>query len=142
MSSNHADLLRTWATEYPFELYLDGVVVRGRADVIYDVGADGEPENLVLVDYKTASGIGNPLQLQVYTEAGRREGLAIQGAYIQDMSDQSRIDLDVTSAALSGAQADVVTAAKSLRSGDYSPNPSQTLCSRCDVRLICKAAVK
>ena len=141
VSSNHADLLRTWATEYPFELYLDGVVVRGRADVIYDVGADGEPENLVLVDYKTASGIGNPLQLQVYTEAGRREGLAIQGAYIQDMSDQSRIDVDVSSAALTGAQADVVTAAIALRSGDYSANPSKPLCSRCDVRLICKAAV-
>src|SRR4051812_3191346 len=47
------EFLRTWATERPFELYLDGIVVAGRADVIYD-DHDGVPENLAIVDYKTA----------------------------------------------------------------------------------------
>ena len=45
---------RTWATERPFELYLDGVVVSGRADVIYDEH-DGVIDNLAIVDYKTAT---------------------------------------------------------------------------------------
>ena len=74
VNEHQDDLLRTWATERPFELYLDGVVVSGRADVIYDEH-DGVPENLAIVDYKTSTGGAiEPLQLQVYADAGRREG--------------------------------------------------------------------
>lgn len=142
VSKNHADLMRTWATEYPFELYLDGVVVRGRADVIYDAGENGEPENLVLVDYKTASDIGNPLQLQVYMEAGRREGLTVQGAYIHDMSSGNRQDIPVDAASLGGAQDVVVTTAKALRAGEFTPKPEKSKCARCDVRNMCRAALK
>lgn len=140
VASHHADLLRTWATEYPFELYLPGVVVRGRADVIYDEGAGGEAENLTLVDYKTASGIGNPLQLQVYTEAGRREGLTVQGAFIHDMSDGTRNPVPVDDAALVTANRVVIASAASLRSGDFSPTPEESKCRRCDVKAICKVA--
>lgn len=135
-----SDLLRTWATEYPFELYLDGVVVRGRADVIYDEGPEGSVSNLSLVDYKTASGIGNPLQLQVYTEAGRREGLAVGHAFIEDMSDAQRLNVDVTPSALAAARALVVRTAEGLRAGNYAPSPERTKCDACDVRLICRAA--
>lgn len=139
---NHQDdLLRTWATEYPFELYLPGVVVRGRADVIYDEGAGGEAENLTIVDYKTATGIGNPLQLQVYIEAGRREGLTLEGAFIHDMSDGSRSNVPVDAVALDTAKNIVVTSAASLRAGDYAPKPEVSKCTHCDVKSICKVAL-
>ena len=36
VNDHQDDLRRTWATERPFELYLPGIVVSGRADVIYD----------------------------------------------------------------------------------------------------------
>ena len=49
------EFLRTWATERPFELYLDGVVVSGRADVVYD-DHNGMPQHLAIIDYKTATG--------------------------------------------------------------------------------------
>ena len=55
VNEHQDDLLRTWATERPFELYLDGVVVSGRADVIYDEH-DGVIDNLAIVDYKTSTG--------------------------------------------------------------------------------------
>ena len=54
--------------------------------MIYDDGGDA-PENLVIVDYKTATdGAPDPLQLQIYTDAGRRAGLTVQGALIRDMT--------------------------------------------------------
>lgn len=66
------DLLRTWATERPFELYLDGVVVSGRADVIYDEH-NGQVGSLAIVDYKTATGDQvEPWQLQIYADAGEQ----------------------------------------------------------------------
>ena len=88
VNEHQDDLTRTWATERPFELYLDGVVVSGRADVIYDEH-DGVIENLAIVDYKTSTGGAiEPLQLQVYADAGRREGLTVGGAFIHDMASE------------------------------------------------------
>ena len=92
------DLQRTWATERPFELYLPGVVISGRADVIYDEH-DGRPDNLAIVDYKTSTGGSiEPLQLQVYVEAGRREGLTVDAAFIHDMGTTTRHDVPVSDA--------------------------------------------
>ena len=52
VNEHQDDLTRTWATERPFELYLDGVVVSGRADVIYDEhdGVDRQPRDRRLQD--------------------------------------------------------------------------------------------
>ena len=140
VTEHTSDLLRTWATEYPFELYLDGVVVRGRADVIYDEAADGSPSRLTLVDYKTATGIGSPMQLQVYAEAGLREGLAVDNAFIEDMSAGERQLVPVDAGALAGAQSTVIAAAASLRAGDFTSKPEKAKCGLCDVRLICAAS--
>lgn len=140
--NHHQDqLLRTWATERPFELYLPGVVVNGRADVIYDEGGGG-PENLVIVDYKTATdGAPDPLQLQIYTDAGRREGLDVRGAVVHDMTlPEYPFVVDVSTEALSVAEAVVITRAEALRQRDFTPTPEKQKCRRCDVRTICKAA--
>lgn len=138
----HQDqLLRTWATERPFELYLPGVVVSGRADVIYDDGG-GAPENLVIVDYKTATdGAPDPLQLQIYADAGRREGLTVQGALIHDMTAPDKpFTVDVSDQKIADAEVVVTTRAEALRQRDFTPTPDKVKCRRCDVRTICKAA--
>ncbi len=139
--ADHAgDLLRTWATERPVELYLDGVVVRGRADVIYD-GDGSKPGNLVLVGYKTSTGGGvEPLQLQVYADAGRREGLTVQAAYVHDMATAQRHAVAVDDGSVRAAEAIVQDAASRLREQDFAPRPDATKCSRCDVRRICAAS--
>lgn len=135
-----SDLERTWATEHPFELYLPGVVVSGRADVIYDQH-DGQPDHLAIVDYKTSTGGAiEPLQLQVYVQAGRREGLTVDAAYVHDMSTATRHDVPVSHADIASAEATVIATAASLKSRDFTPAPELAKCRACDVRKVCGAA--
>ncbi len=134
------DLLRIWDVERPFELYLPGVVVSGRADVVYDEH-DGVPANLAIVDYKTSTG-GNiePLQLQVYADAGRREGLTVGGAFVHDMGTTTRHSVPVDEATLAKAESVVVATAVSMRERDFTPLPEVAKCRSCDVRTVCSAA--
>jgi ATP-dependent DNA helicase UvrD/PcrA len=136
-----ADLHRVWETERPFELHLDGVTVTGRADVILD-REGGIPTALAIVDYKTATHgeTGDyALQLQVYTDAGRREGLDVQAAYVHDLKAASREPIPVEPAAISQAEAVVSEAAARIRAREYGPNPGLR-CRRCEVRTICASA--
>ncbi len=134
------DLRRTWATERTFELYLPGVVVSGRADVIYDE-VDGQPNNLAIVDYKTSTnGEVEPLQLQVYADAGRREGLTVGRAFIHDMSTTTRHEVIIDAPALATAEAQVVATAQALKERDFSPKPELSKCRACDVRSVCRSA--
>src|SRR5205823_3550424 len=74
------DLHRVWAVERPFSLHFGDATIDGRADVILD--ESGIEEWLSIVDYKTAADAHerHEFQLRVYTEAGRREGLAVERA--------------------------------------------------------------
>ena len=98
------DLHRVWETERPFELHLDGVTVTGRADVILD-HEGGVPTALAIVDYKTST-IGevgdHALQLQVYSDAGRREGLDVRGAYVHDLKAAERSPVPVDPGSVDG----------------------------------------
>lgn len=136
-----ADLYRVWETERPFELHLDGVTIAGRADVILD-HEGGAPNGLAIVDYKTST-IGDvhdhALQLQVYADAGRREGLDVRGAYVHDLKAASRDPVTVDPAAIAHAEEKVAEAVGKLRARDYQPNPGQR-CRRCEVRTICPLA--
>ena len=134
------DITRTWATERSFELYLDGVVVSGRADVIYDEH-DGVIDNLAIVDYKTATGREvYPLQLQVYADAGRREGLTVAAAFIHDMSTTTRHTIDISADAVKKAEQQVIEAAGLLKKRDFTPRPEKAKCTSCDVKTVCGAA--
>jgi DNA helicase-2/ATP-dependent DNA helicase PcrA len=138
-----ADLHRTWETERPFELHLDGVTVTGRADVILDQEG-GVPTALAIVDYKTATHgdiEDHALQLQVYSDAGRREGLDVRAAYIHDLKAASRDPVPVEPAAISRAEAVVAEAATRIRARDYFPSPG-VRCRSCEVRTICASAKK
>lgn len=141
VNEHQEQLLRTWATERPFELYLPGVVVSGRADVIYDDGIGG-PANLTIIDYKTSTdGSPDPLQLQIYTDAGRREGLTVQAALIHDMAEPTKpFTVDVSDSTIAEAEVFVVARADALRQRDFTPTPEKAKCRRCDVRSVCKAA--
>ncbi len=140
--ANHsADLHRVWETERPFELHLDGVIISGRADVILDTEG-GVPKALAILDYKTSTSgelSEHALQLQVYADAGRREGLDVVAAFVHDLKKGARESVDVAAAAVSNAEATVTTAANRLKSRDYAPSPGKR-CLSCEVRLICAAA--
>ena len=119
------DLRRVWETERPFELHLDGVVVSGRADVILDM-EDDTPTALALVDYKistSGSALDYALQLQVYADAGRREGLDVRAAYLHDLKAAARDAIPVAEVAISEAEAIVIDAAVRLRAREFVPKP-------------------
>jgi DNA helicase-2/ATP-dependent DNA helicase PcrA len=141
VDKHEADLYRVWETERPFELHLDGITVSGRADVILDK-ENGVETALAIVDYKTSTS-GEPadhaLQLQIYADAGRREGLDVPGAYVHDLKRASREAIDVSGDAVAGAEDSVALAAERLRARDYKANPGHR-CRRCEVRTICVAA--
>ncbi len=137
------DLHRVWETERPFELHLDGVTVTGRADVILD-REGGVPTALAIVDYKTSVTGGtaeHALQLQVYADAGRREGLDVRDAYVHDLKAAEREPVAVDPAAVAEAEATVSEAAVRIRARDYRPSPGAR-CRRCEVRTICRFAAR
>jgi DNA helicase-2/ATP-dependent DNA helicase PcrA len=141
-ASKHADdLHRVWETERPFELHLDGVTVSGRADVILDQEG-GVPTALAIVDYKTSTSgeIGDhALQLQVYADAGRREGLDVQGAYLHDLKVAEREPIPVSGTDVAAAETVVTEAAEQIRAREYRPRPGPA-CRRCEVRTLCTHA--
>ncbi|MCL1800008.1 MAG: hypothetical protein FWG25_01410 [Promicromonosporaceae bacterium] len=104
---------------------------------MYDASPQGDAENLVLVDYKTSIGIGEPLQLQIYSEAGLREGLSVERAIIADMQSGELIDVPIgaTDRVAATGMAEVVSA--NLRARRFPPEPSPQKCRDCDVRLLC-----
>lgn len=135
------DLHRVWETERPFELHLDGVTVTGRADVILD-REDGVPSALAIVDYKTSTSgdsADHALQLQVYVDAGRREGLDVRAAYVHDLKAGDRLPVTVDPEAVQRAERTVSEAAAQVRAREYHPNPGQR-CRRCEVRTICRSS--
>jgi DNA helicase-2/ATP-dependent DNA helicase PcrA len=141
-ASSHADdLFRTWETERPFELHLEDVTVAGRADVILDNEA-GVEAALAILDYKTSASVlaEHELQLQVYADAGRREGLDVRAAYVHDLKAGIRAAVAVDRHAVKSAERTVAAAAVRLRNRDYRPTPGPA-CRRCEFRSICRAAV-
>lgn len=140
VSKHTEDLKRVFETERPFELHLDGVTIIGRADVILDF-ENGVPSALALVDYKSATVSDNSfdLQLQIYTDAGRREGLDVQASYVHDLDTGERIAIDVSSEALKAAEARAVEAAEKLKKREFAANPEKSRCKICEVRTICKS---
>lgn len=139
IDNHEVDLHRVWETERPFELHLDAVTVSGRADVILD-REDGVPSALAIVDYKTSTdGSLTPyeLQLRVYADAGRREGLDVRGAYVHDLMGE-RKSIEIDDATIQSAELRVEAAAHKIRNREFEPSPGPR-CRTCEVRTICSA---
>ncbi|MEQ8833444.1 MAG: PD-(D/E)XK nuclease family protein [Miltoncostaeaceae bacterium] len=116
-----------------------GEGVTGRADVILD-HEGGVQTSLALLDYKTSTSgdaTDHALQLQIYSDAGRREGLDVRAAYVHDLKASDRLVADVSDTAIEASERTVVDAAARLRSRDYAPNPSKARCAACEVRTVC-----
>ena len=134
------DLRRVWETERPFELHLPTAIISGRADVILDPH-EGEVRSLAIVDYKTsadpAAGDDYALQLAIYADAGLREDLPIQAAYIHDLKAADRQPIDVSTAAIAASEQTVESTAADLRERIFHAKPGPR-CRRCDVRNLCR----
>ncbi len=133
------DLARVWAMERPFELHLPNVILTGRADVILHAEDTGAPASLAIVDYKTATDdtIDYAWQLQIYADAGRREGLDVRAAYVHDLKTARRHEVDIGNEALHRAETEVVSLVDGLKARQFDPSPGPP-CRSCDVKALCK----
>ncbi len=140
MTEYDDDLWRVWETERPFELHLPTAIITGRADVILDKEG-GEIESLAIVDYKTSTDEeardDYALQLAVYTNAGRREGLNVRAAYVHDLKAADRDPVDVSPQAIKASERIVEDTVRGLRDRDFRARPGHP-CHRCDVRRLCR----
>jgi DNA helicase-2/ATP-dependent DNA helicase PcrA len=134
------DLFRVWEVERPFELRLNGITVVGRADVILDQEG-GVPTSLAILDYKTSTSpdVEHDLQLQVYADAGRREGLDVSAAYVHDLKADDRAVVEVSDQAIVDAESRITAAAVRLRAKEFTPSPGPR-CTSCEVRAMCSSA--
>lgn len=135
------DLERVWAIERSFELHLQDIVITGRADVILEEDNENS-SSLTIVDYKTATDDSKLFQqqLQIYTDAGRREGLDVRAAYIHDLKVGDRVAVDISEANIVEAENEVNSLVGRLRKKEYTPRPGSS-CKRCDVRAMCRHAI-
>jgi DNA helicase-2/ATP-dependent DNA helicase PcrA len=136
------DLKRVWAVERPFELHLGGATVVGRADVIIDE-SNGQ-ERLTIVDYKTAADAHeqHEFQLQVYTDAGRREGLTVDRALVHDLRSAQRFEVPVNDRNVNEAEELVHELVRQIRAREFVAIPEKDKCGRCDVHSMCRAAAR
>jgi len=134
------DLQRVWEVERPFELHLPTAIISGRADVILD-REGGVVRSLAIVDYKTSTDPDDDhgLQLAVYTDAGRREGLDVRAAYVHDLAAADRRPIDVSGQAVADSEELVESSVADLRRRDFRPKPGRP-CRRCDMRKLCRWA--
>jgi DNA helicase-2/ATP-dependent DNA helicase PcrA len=116
--------------------------VAGRADVILDKEG-GVETALAILDYKTSTSVlsEHELQLQVYANAGRREGLDVRAAYVHDLNAGVRSAVPIDETALAKSESTLTEASIRLRKRDYRPNPG-VRCRRCEVRTVCEMAAR
>src|SRR5207247_892789 len=103
----------------------------------------GKPTALAILDYKTSTSdeAEHALQLQVYTDAGRREHLDVTAAYVHDLKASSRANVDVSDAAVGAAEETVREAGRRIRAREFAANPGMR-CRSCEVRTVCPSALR
>lgn len=135
-----ADLERIWATERPFELHLTDGVVTGRADVILD-REGGRIGSLAIVDYKSANDPRRDeryrWQLAIYAAAGLGEGLNVEAAYMHELREGARKDVDIGAPALAAARDQAGKVMAEIRTGTFPAKPERAKCEGCEFRRIC-----
>lgn len=135
------DLHRVWAVERPFALHLEDGVVSGRADVILDE-ENGRITSLAIVDYKLATAETRSeryqWQLQIYTAAGRGEGLTVEAAYLHDLQVGGRHGVGVAEEQVAAAVSRAAGAVKGIRCGEFAPRPEPMKCRSCDYHRVCR----
>ncbi|MEI8093059.1 MAG: ATP-dependent DNA helicase [Spirochaetales bacterium] len=141
VAKHQDDLLRVWAVERPFELHTADGTLSGRADVILD-REGGEDGQLAIVDYKVAKDEERELryqqQLQIYTHAGRREGVNVTAAYLHGLAGSDRDVVDVSDKAIELAIAKATATMASIRQKDFPPQTEAPGCKACDFNRVCR----
>ena len=71
----------------------------------------------------------------MYADAGRREGLTVDAAFIHDLGAADRHSVPVDQGAVAAAECVVVSAAEALAQRDLTPAPERSKCRVCESRV-------
>lgn len=138
---------RTMAVERPFQVRMDGDVVRGRYDRV-----DEGPDGAIITDYKSSDvreqrradeRARDSLQLQLYAlawEAETGELPASLELWFLDSGVVGRVAPERKR--LDRARATLASVAQGIRAGDFRARPDQVGCSYCPYRQICPSAAR
>ena len=117
---------RSGQYECPFELHLPDGRVSGRADIILD----GRPAAQVPWQLWTTRSPPDRTredryqhQLQVYTAAGRGEGLNVEAAYLHELRDGTRHSVKTAPEAVAGAVKRIGASVGRIRTARVRPHP-------------------
>lgn len=123
------------AIELPFEVTLDGVLVRGYIDAIVE-----GPSGPVVRDLKTGNQPGDAFQLATYAVAIREMyGVEItQGDYLMGKTGKPTIPYDLTDETVAGEYRRLDDAVKAR---EFPADPESSKCRFCSVATSCEFAV-
>jgi len=76
-------------------------------------------------------------KLQVYSLAGRGEGLTVEAAYVHDLHAGTRAAADISAEASGRALTSVTQRLAALREARFEPKPEARRCSSCEYAGIC-----
>lgn len=132
-------------TEKPFEFVLDDALISGQIDLITKIDPDTqEVLNVNLIDFKTEKKEGrrerdplNKLQLRLYAiAAGKAFGLNPVQSNVHYLSDNVRLEVDVSDEKLKEARAVIHNAVQGIKNRNFRRNPGKH-CEECDFNRIC-----
>jgi DNA helicase-2/ATP-dependent DNA helicase PcrA len=136
------ELVRTIEVERRFEWPMKLARVRGRIDLLLQA-KDGGPQDVELVDYKTAANrppsMVHQNQLRVYAEAVRALGMNPIRLIIHDLDAERGEPIPVEDSPHKRAlfSADMQRWLEQIHAGDFPPNRSDDTCPHCDFVRLC-----
>jgi len=132
-------------TEKPFEFVLDDALISGQIDLITKIDPDTqEVLDVNLIDFKTEKKEGrrkrdplNKLQLRLYAiAAGKAFGLNPMQSYVHYLSDNVRLEVDISDENLKEARSVIHNAVRGIKNRNFGRNPGKH-CEECDFNRIC-----
>ena len=145
IKSFHTDFPLKLETEKPFEFVIDDALISGQIDLITKIDPDTqELLDVNLIDFKTEKKEGrrerdplNRLQLRLYAiAAGKAFGLNPVQSNVHYLSDNVRLEVDVSDEKLKEARAVIHNTVQGIKNRNFSRNPGKH-CEKCDFNRIC-----
>lgn len=138
--------------EARFEIPVANAVVSGAIDLMIEEDPTGKITDACVIDFKTMAGGDNAetsedltwselaLQVQLYAKAAVDIlGNPIERGHVHLLKDGQRIEVPIDPAAIEAAMGNVEWAVNGIMSSDFPMRPSESKCSACDFKKICKS---
>lgn len=135
------ELQRAVETEARFEVPLGNAIVRGKIDLVADLG-QGPNGGLRIVEFKTKLNDGetpDPSQVHLYCLGAESKGWAVTSAFVHDLHGDRRHPVSIEEEERRATLDKVEELSDGIRDGNFHPKPGPH-CRECDHKRICRHA--